>query len=165
MAYDINTINTMLNTPGTTNRYMSDAGVYGCLQNTYALGNLVGFKSTTPGGAGSVYTTWPAVATCYLTVYGNGTIAVSNGTTQYWFYVFGSGYSGNAYEVYAADLGGGYGTFGGDTINAWITIGTYKQWYVQAGAAAYKNLGLYFRNSYFPQTTYGAWSIYAERLI
>lgn len=161
------TVSQMLNSPGTTARSMADAGCYGCLQNTYSFANLVGFKSTTPGGDAYKYTNWPATATCYVTAYGDGRVVFNtsgignnNTTTVYWFYVFGSGYNGNGFEVYCAD-GGGSGTFGGDTVNAWITIGTYRRWYVQGGAAA-RTLYLYFRNSYWPQTSPGTFTLYAE---
>jgi hypothetical protein len=158
------TINTMLNSPSTTNRSFADAGCYGCLQNTYSMANLVGFKSTTPNGSGAVYTTFPAAATCYLQARGDGTITISNGTTQYWFYLFGSGYNGDGYEVYC-QTGGGYGSVFGDTRDAWITIGTYKQWYLSTTSSAARTLYLYFRNSYFAQTSPGTWDLYAESQI
>lgn len=164
MAYDIATINTMLNAPSTTQRSFSDAGVYGCLQNTYSLGNLVGFKSTTPGGSGYQYTTHPTPAYCYLAVGGDGIITITNGTSQYWFYLFGSGYNGNAYEVYC-QTGDGYGNIFGDTRDAWITVGTYRQWYIGGTGAHGRTFYLYFRNTYFAQTNPGTFVLTAESQI
>lgn len=164
MANQMSVINTMLNTPSNTNRGMSNAGCYGCLQNTYAMSNLVGFKSTTPGSSGSVYTNHPTPAWCYLTAYANGSIAISNGSTVYWFYVFGSGYDGSAYEVYC-QTGSGWGSVYGDTRDAWITLGTYKQWYIGGTGDSSRVLYLYFRNTYFAQTSPGTFSLYTESLI
>lgn len=163
-AYTMNEMNTMLNAAGTTSRQFSDTGIYGMLQNTYTISNLIGFKATTPGSSGYVYTTFPTAATCYLTVYGDGNIYITNGTTVQWFYLFGSGYNGNAYEVYC-QTGSGFGSVYGDTRDAWITIGTYKQWYITTTGFADRYLYLYFRNTYFPQTAYGTFYLYAESLI
>jgi hypothetical protein len=161
------TINTMLNSPSTTARSFADTGCYGCLQNTYSMANLIGFKSTTPSGSGSKYVTWPGTAICYLTAYGDGRITCtldSGGvSTAYWFYLFGSGYSGNGYEVYCA-TGDGWGSVFGDTRDAWITLGTSKQWYLSTTGDASRVLYLYFRNTYFAQTSPGTWSLYAESL-
>jgi hypothetical protein len=161
MAKEMSTINTMLNTASTTNRAFSNAGTYGCLQNTYAMSNLVGFKSTTPGGSGAVYGTWPAYVYCYLTAYGDGSITITNGSTVTWFYLFGSGFNGNAYEVYCY-TGGGWGSIYGDTRDAWITLGTYKQWYIGGQNSHSRQLLLYFRNTYWPQTNPGTFDLYTD---
>lgn len=165
MAYDAATLNRMLNrADNAANLAFSDAGVYGCLQNTYAMSNLVGFKETTPSSSGAVYTTHPTPAYCYLTAYSDGNILISNGTTVQWFYVFGSGYSGSAYEVYCS-TGSGYGSLYGDTRDAWITLGSYKQWYIGGTGSHGRTLYLYFRNSYFGQTNPGTFSLTAESQI
>jgi hypothetical protein len=130
------------------------------------MANLVGFKSTTPGVSGYKYVPWPGTPVGYITAYADGRITATqdNGVaTDYWFYVFGSGYSGAAYEVYCA-TGSGSGTIVGDTRDAWITIGaTYRRWGVSGNGDRY--FYLYFRNSYFAQTSPGTCYMYCESVI
>jgi hypothetical protein len=155
-------MNRELNQGATTGLSLSDGDCYRMMGYTYSMANARnrGLVTPTPGGNGSRFVGAPATAICYLTVYPDGRIEVTNGTTQYWWKDALISSRGNGMEVYAAV---DYGSPAGDPFWTWLSIGSARQWYISvANGFTETNIQLYFRNGQVAQSSPGGWYMYAE---